>query len=72
MLTVKDLIQQLSKIEDQDQVVLVASDPEGNAFRALEEVSPNNPGSKDGYYWDVFHPDDELNGDEDSVTVLWP
>jgi hypothetical protein len=73
-MTVKELIEKLQKIKDQDMLVLVSSDPEGNSFDTLGLVSESFA-RKDGYNWEVYDEDDIENyaiEDVQPVVVIWP
>ena len=69
-MTVKELIDELSEFDD-DQIVVVASDPEGNSFfhEGIELCAA---------WWDgedVVHDDDlpdEYTDDISEVAVIWP
>jgi hypothetical protein len=41
-MTVKELIKKLQKIEDQDRIVILQKDPEGNGFYPLSDIDDNS------------------------------
>lgn len=71
---VHELITKLAGF-DANTEVLVSRDEEGNGFNALEDVELSGA-YPDGYGWEVVHPDDEDEYQDEEgftkVVVLWP
>ena len=76
-MTVKELINELEKIENKEIVVVISKDGEGNGFNFLDAdgLELNIAIEEDGDI-EVVHPDDIEDIDEDAdrfaALVLWP
>ncbi len=78
-MTIQELINMLEEIEDKTQLVLVASDDEGNQYLPLYDGFTENIWyTGDG---DILEESDDLNNDEDyydiiqsseRAIILWP
>ena len=80
-MTINDLIEKLQELLEEGQVtgeedVIVASDPEGNSFRTLDEV---HLGRYDGdSAWphqtepDGQYDEEDLRPEAELVLVIWP
>lgn len=72
-MTVRELIKLLKECDDQDALVVMSSDAEGNRFDTVKAV-------QEGLYrleWkELIHPDDAKEMDEfdklSNVMVIWP
>lgn len=69
IMKVKELVEELSKL-DQDSLVLVSSDEEGNSIRPLEYVGEEQGFEEDRNEWFCLHPDDFDDYPDRKIVVL--
>ena len=62
-MTVKELIKELSAIEDQDRVVILQKDGEGNGYSPLDSADHAWYEPESTWHGECPHPDDIRDGD---------
>lgn len=73
-MTIQELIDSLTKIEDKTQLVVLARDAEGNTFAPLRDVGGEDTQYRGSYSGDVEDRDDieDMPSDAVACVVLWP